>query len=174
MAMRLKQQTLIVTADFTKSFNDLVKKIKGDVVLVGIPEEDPSRRKEPDEDTSINNATLLAINNFGSPANNIPPRPVMEVGIRNAQDEISQQFRSAAINALSGRPEAVERDYGRAGMIGANSIKKAINDQDFDGADGPSDATLAIRQEKGFKGTKSLIVTGQMRNAITYVVKGKG
>ena len=34
-----------------------------------------------------------------------------------------------------------------------------------------SDATLETRESEGFKGTKALIVTGQMRNAITYVVK---
>lgn len=167
-----KPKAIIVTSDFTKSFNDIVNRFKGDNVLVGIPESDSSRRKDKDEDSSINNATLLAINNFGSPANNIPSRPVMQIGIKNAQDDIADQFKQAATGALSGSLNALDIYYGRAGMIGANSIKKAINDQE--GFPGPSKATLEIREQKGFKGTKSLIVSAQMRNAITYVVKGKG
>jgi hypothetical protein len=158
---------LQVTSDFTKEFNDVIKKFKRDAVLVGIPEEDTKR----DEDAPINNATLLAINNFGSPANNIPPRPVMEIGIRKAQPEIIEEFRKGAKAALKDGLSALSKVYNRVGMIAANSIKKAINSQE--GIDPPTDATLAARKREGFAGTKSLIVTGQMRNAITYVVKGE-
>ncbi len=161
--------TMTVTSDFTKQFNEVIKRFKGDAVLVGIPAE-KTQRKENNE--TINNATLLAINNFGSPGQNIPARPVMEIGIKNAQDEIAVQFKIAAQNALKQGFSALDTYYGRAGMIAANSVKKAINDQD--GIAPPSPATLAARESKGFKGTKSLIVTGQMRNAITFVVKGKG
>ncbi len=158
--------SLTVTSDFTDDFNAIIKKFKHDAVLVGIPEEDTSRKK----DDLINNATLLAINNFGSPAQNIPARPVMEIGIRKAQDEIAEQFKKAAVGALSKGLGALTPAYHRAGIIAANSIKKVINDQE--GIDGPSEATLAAREARGFKGTKALIVTGQMRNAITHVVRG--
>jgi hypothetical protein len=158
---------LTVTEDFTDKFNEIIKSFKGDKVLVGIPES----RGERKEDEPINNAAILAINEFGSPVNNIPPRPVMAIGIKNAQDEIAEQFKKAAQNALSKGFSALDVYYERAGIIAANSVKKAINDQD--GIKPPSDATLAVREAAGFKGTKSLIVTGQMRNAITSVVKGK-
>lgn len=161
------QPTLEVTSDFTENFNKIVKQFKRDAVLVGIPEQDTERK----EDEPINNATLLAINNFGSPANNIPARPVMEIGIRNAQDAIAEQFKWAAKMALSRGLDALPVYYNRLGIIASNSIKKAINAQD--GIDPPSEATLAAREAAGFKGTKALIVTGQMRNAITYVVKGE-
>lgn len=157
----------LVTKDFTGNFNDIIKKFKNDAILVGIPESKNERR----EDDEINNATLLAINNFGSPANHIPPRPVMQIGLRNARDEISEQFKKGAIEALSKGISALSIYYNRAGIIASNSIKKAINDQM--GFPGPAASTLAGRKAKGFKGTKSLIVTGQMRNAITYVVKGE-
>lgn len=166
----MKGPTLKVTSDFTKQFNDIISKFKRDSVLVGIPAEKGDRR----DGDPITNAALLAINNFGSPANNIPARPVMEVGIRNAQDALAEQFKKAAKEALKKGISALDVYYERAGMIASNSIKKAINDQDFDGAPGPSEATLRARQyigKTGFKGTKSLVVTGQMRNAITYVVK---
>jgi len=153
-----------VTADFVGDFLDVLAKLKTDSVLVGIPEEKTARKAgDP-----INNATLLAINNFGSPANNIPARPVMSIGIKNAQDAIADQFGKAASFALTNGSNAVDVFYERAGIIASNSIKKAINDQE--GFPGPAESTLKARARRGFRGTKSLIVTGQMRNAITYVV----
>jgi hypothetical protein len=93
----------------------------------------------------------------------------MEIGIRNAQADIIQEFRTAAVDVLSGNAKAVSNAYERAGIVASNSVKKAINDQE--GIEPPSDATLKAREARGFEGTSALIVTGQMRNAITYVVK---
>lgn len=161
-----------VTSDFTKQFNDLVKQFKNDAVLVGIPADD----KERNDDSTISNAALLAINNFGSPAKNIPARPVMSIGIKNSQDQIAAEFKKAAQTVLTKGQAALDIYYERAGIIASNSIKKVINDQE--GIKEPSEATLKARKyitKSGFKGTKALLVTAQMRNAITYVVqKGKG
>lgn len=155
--------------DFTKEFNEVISKFKNDSVLVGIPEDETDR--EDGETAGINNATLLAINNFGSPINNIPARPVMEIGIRAAQDDIAAQYKIAAIKALTQGPKALSQYYNRVGIIASTSIKKVINEQ-ID-IDPPSAGTLRTRKSRGFKGTKSLIVTGQLRNAITYVVPGE-
>lgn len=163
----MKKSTLSVTTDFTKKLQDILKSLKKDAVLVGIPEDKDAPRKDGQ---AITNATLLAINNFGSPARNIPARPVLQVGLRNAQDEIADQFKRAAQVVLTKGPEALEVYYARAGTLAANSVKKAINDQDFDGAPGPAESTLANRRAQGFQGTKSLVVTGQLRNSITYVI----
>ncbi len=166
----MKTKTVLVTKDFTEQFNTIVKKFKRDAVLVGIPQE-KSDRKEG-ETGPINNAALLAINEFGMPANNIPARPVMAIGIRKAQAPIAEQFKLAAQNALSQGFKAIDIYYNRAGLIASNSIKKVINDQE--GILGPSESTIRARRAMGFKGTKALIVTGQMRNAITYVVQEGG
>lgn len=163
----MSAQPTLVTEDFTENFNKIVKSFRRDAVLVGIPEQDTERK----EDEPINNAALLAINEFGSPKNNIPPRPAMAIGIRNAQDAIAEQFKLAAQGALTKGLAAIPIAYNRAGIIASNSVKKAINAQE--GFPGPSEATLAARESAGFKGTKALVVTGQMRNAITYVVKGE-
>lgn len=165
----MSQPTLKVTSDFTENFNKIIKSFKGDNVLVGIPASDSER--DVSEDTQITNAALLAINEFGSPANNIPARPVMAIGIRNAKDQIAEEYKKAMQNALSKGLSALSIFYNRAGLIASNSVKKAINSQE-DLAP-PSESTLRARASAGFKGTKSLIVTGQMRNAITYVVKGE-
>lgn len=163
----MSKSSLKVTNDFTKEFNETIKRFRNDVVLVGIPESDKARK----DDEPINNATILAINEFGSEAAGIPPRPVMAIGIKNAQEQIAAEFKKAAVQALSKGLAALDVFYNRAGIIAANSIKKAINSQED--IQGPSEATLKAREAVGFKGTKALIVTGQLRNAITYIVKGK-
>lgn len=163
--------TVKVTSDFTQNFKEIISKFKYDKVLVGIPEV-KTERNDADGEEKINNATIMAINEFGSPANNIPPRPVMSIGIRNAQDQIADQFKLAAQNVLSKGVSALDTYYNRAGIIASNSIKKAINDQI--GFPGPAESTLRAREARGFKGTKSLIVTGQLRNSITYVVQSGG
>lgn len=171
----MSKPTMTVTKDFTDNFNDTIEQFKNDMVLVGIPESDTGRN-DNEAGEQITNAALLAINQFGSPANNIPARPVMTIGIRNAQAEIAKQFIVLAQSVLqsivkkTSSASAFTTYYNRIGIIASSSIKKAINDQD--GIAGPSEATLASRKAQGFSGTKALIVTGQMRNAITYVVRG--
>lgn len=150
--------------DLTDKFNKTIAAFKKDAVLVGIPEDENQREDDP-----IGNAAILAINNFGSPVNNIPPRPVMQIGLKKAADQIAEQFKLAVQKSFSQGINALSTYYERAGIIASNSIKKVINAQE--GIKPPSEATLAARNSAGFKGTKALIMTGQMRNAITYVVK---
>lgn len=168
--------TMKVSSDFTKQFNETVKKFKNDAVLIGIPEDEDTRKPGPDDDEEIGNAVLLAITEFGSPLQNIPPWPVMAIGIHAAQDDIAAQFALCAKNVLtavlSGKSglDAMDNYYNRAGIIASTSIKKTINAQE----DAPplAASTLSARKANGFKGTSRAIVTGQMRNAITYVVRG--
>ena len=162
---------LKVTSDFTKQFNNIIKSFKDEQVLVGIPREETERKPDPDEPSPITNAELLFINENGSPINNIPARPVMKIGLANARDAIAEQFKLCAQNILSKGPSAIEIYFNRAGFIASSSIKKAINEQD--GIEHISFATALARLRKGFKGDKALIVTGQMRNAITHVVRPK-
>jgi hypothetical protein len=156
--------------DFTKDFMNGVKSLKQYQTLVGIPEDENKRGPDSNGEQGIGNAALLFINNFGSPANNIPARPVMQIGIKNAQDLITEEMKNAAKKGLSKGVSSIEPYYERVGIIASNSIKRAIDDQ-ID-IEPPSEATLKAREAKGFKGTKALIVTGQMRNSITYVVEG--
>jgi hypothetical protein len=171
----MSKPTLKVTSDFTKQFNDVIKKFQHDDVLVGIPEDTNGRK---DDTEAIGNAALLAILNFGSTLNNIPPWPVMAMGIQQAKDEIAAQFRKcakdtlvAAVKGQGGGFDIIERYYTRAGIIASTSVKKVINSQE----DAPALAhsTLIARKARGFKGESRGIVTGQMRNAITYVVRSK-
>lgn len=155
---------MTVTEDRTKEFMKLIASFKHDKVLVGVPASDSSRQEE-----GINNATLLFINNFGSPGQNIPPRPVMDIGIFNAQDAIAEEYKKAIDKWTSLNLAQLHGYYERVGIIASNSVKRAINEQI--GIEPPAASTLANRRSKGFKGTKALLVTGQLRNSITYVIQ---
>ncbi len=156
-----------VTYDNSDKFNKAMKSFAGDALLVGVPAADTSRKSVEGKD-QITNAQLLAIHEYGAPAANIPARPVLSIGLRNAQDRIAEELKKAAQFFFSDPKSTIHLE--RAGSIAANSVKKAINDQDSIAP--PSEATLKGREARGFKGTKSLIVTGQMRNSITYVLTG--
>ena len=160
--------TLVVTHDLTQKFNQAIAQFKKDSVLIGIPS-DESERKEGDP---ITNAAILAINHFGSDDGKIPPRPVLTIGIKKAQADIATQFKLCAQNVLKDGPKALSTYYERAGIIASSACKKVINDQE--GIKPPAPATLKARQyitASGFKGTKSLLITAQMRNAITWVLR---
>ncbi len=157
--------------DLSQDFKSIVEQYKKDAILVGIPEA-KGERKDDQQDEEINNAALLAINEFGSPANNIPPRPVMEIGLLLAQEDIAKELKKAVLEGFTKGASALWTYYNRAGIIASQSIKSVINKQYFIAP--PSEATLETRKREGFKGTKALIVTGQMRNAITYVINKGG
>jgi hypothetical protein len=157
-----------VTVDFMDKFHQAVDRFKKDAVLIGIPADDPER----EDGDPITNAAILAINHFGSEEAHIPPRPVLSIGIKNAKDDISEQFKLAAQNVLKQGVSAIETYYERAGIIASTACKQVISDGKEIAR--PSEATLKARKyigKSGFKGTKSLLVTGQLRNAITYVVQ---
>ena len=158
---------LKVSNDFTKGFNEAINSLKHKETLVGIPSTDKPRQ----DGDPINNATILFINEFGSPANNIPPRPVMKIGIAKAQVDIAEEFKACANAVLDKGPAVIDQYYERVGIIASNSVKGVINNQE--GIEGPSKATLEAREARGFMGTKALVVSGQLRNSITYIVKGK-
>lgn len=166
----MSKPTLEIKDDFMRDFNDLMNHFKRDAVLIGIPATETNR--DEDEEAGINNAALLAIQSFGSPINNIPARPVLYIGIRNAQEAIAEQFKNGFKLALTKGLAGLEIYYNRLGIIASNACKKVINEQD--GISPPADSTLAQRKRDGFRGTKALVRSGQMRNAITYVINKGG
>lgn len=156
-------------------------------VLVGVPASSVDRR-EPGQ---MNNATLAYIHDTGAPAANIPARPFMGPGIRAEQDEITDRLKKAAGAALDGNQARVQQQLTGAGVAGQSGVRGAIND----GVPPPlATSTLKARlrqTQRGREGVrqelanraageapstdlaKPLVNTGQMRNAITYVVRSK-
>lgn len=141
-----------------------VKKLTSHDVLVGIPGEDGPR----EDGDPMNNATLGYLHEMGSPANNIPPRPFLVPGVQGAMGKITPELAKGAEKSLKGDPAAITKALERVGMIAQNAVKAKINTGPFIPL---KPGTLLARRRKGYKGTKPLIRTGQLRNAITYVLK---
>lgn len=133
-------------------------------VLVGIPADETAR----EQGDPITNAALGYIHENGAPAANIPARPWLVPGIKNAQDKITQRLGAAMRAALLQDAAARDKQLHAAGIVAASAAKAMINSNI---APALSDATLAARRARGVTRENTLIDTGQFRNAVTYVVR---
>lgn len=175
-------------AQVMRSVNTLVSKD----VLVGIPAGPERPEGEP-----ITNAELGYVHEFGSPVNNVPARPFLIPGIQDVQEQITAQFRAAAVAALSGNMAQVDVRLNRAGLIASSSAKAKIS-SNIAPALSPETIknrhkgrkTKSMRQnEKAYlnlvaggsqpadaqsaAGIVALVNTGELRNSITYTIRKK-
>lgn len=135
-------------------------RIKHSDVLVGIPAEKTQRRKE-----TINNASLLFVHTHGSPLRGIPPRPVLEPAIPANKALINPHMAKAAAAMQKGDPNTAERELRLAGTAAANAAKRWFTDPRNNWA---PNAPSTIKAKKS---DQPLIDTGQLRRAITFVVR---
>lgn len=156
-----------VKVDRLKDFHRQIRELTLDRVLVGIPDIAAEREPDPDEPLEINNATIGYLNEFGAPDMNIPERPHLVPGVRNALPEIERRYVSAA-KALLTKDFDPQVAHHAVGLIASSSVKRKIKDGPFTPL---SEFTLAKRRAKGRMGIKPLQDTGQYRNAVTYVVR---
>jgi hypothetical protein len=180
------------------SLTDAVGALAKKEVLVGIPAEHSSRQTPSDD--NINNAELLYIQSHGvrkaemrkemqqhidagkkyseahslyiqshgSPLWHIPPRPVLEPSIEASKGPIAKQLQGAAVAAIDGNQQEVDNALHRAGIVAENAAK-AWFENPQNGWPPNSPKTIAK------KGSDSpLIDTGEMRKAITHVVRERG
>lgn len=183
-------QTPFKFGSFVKKLTALTRKR----VLVGIPEE---RSTRPEVGEKINNAELLYIQSngvrkesmrdemqahidagmkysaahslyvqsHGSPLWQIPPRPVLEPAIKANKKPIANQLKKSYEAALDGNMQEAENCLQKAGMIGENAAKGWFENP---ANKWPPNSPKTIAK----KGSDSpLIDTGEMRKAITYVIR---
>lgn len=185
---------VITRADNAQVILDAIKSISKKEVLVGIPEEDSER-----EDVPFGNAGIGYVNEYGSPAQNIPPRPHLIPGVKSVEEQTVPQLKAAAQAALDGNAAGAERALNRAGTLAANGVRRYMTITGFTPL---ADSTVEARARRGRKGAKAelarrsadgklnainpdsgqlisnenvrpLIDTGQYRRAITHVVRDK-
>lgn len=156
---------LTVRSDSAQSILDALKTLANKDVLVGIPES-----KDERDDGGIGNAAIGYINENGSPAQNIPPRPHLKPGVRSVEQDFMPHLKSAARKALDGDAEGAVTSLDRAGTVAANGVKRYITITGFTPL---ADATIANRLRRGRTGNKPLIDTGEYRRSITHVVRDK-
>lgn len=167
-----------------------MKTLTGKEILVGFPDE-TAERTDPDSGLKIalTNATIAYIQDRGAPEVNLPARPFMLPGITNAVPGVLTALDKAAKAVVRGASEAQVLGYfHQAGLAAQVAVRKKINE----GIPPPlADATLQERARRGRKGAKKellrraqgiapstdfakpLIDTGQLRNAVTYVIRDK-
>ncbi|EAA5836774.1 hypothetical protein T071_01200 [Salmonella enterica subsp. enterica] len=183
-----------IRADNAQSILDALKSLTKKDVLVGIPAEDSDR-----DDVPFGNAGIGYINEYGSPAQNIPPRPHLVPGVKSVEDQTMPQLKAAAQAALEGDASGAERALNQAGSLAANGVRRYMT---ITGLTPLADSTVEARARRGRKGAKAelarrsadgrlnainpdsgqlisnenvrpLIDTGQYRRSITHVVRDK-
>lgn len=155
---------VFVTVDKVKRIARSLSTLPATQVLVGVPSEKAPR----EEGQPITNAELGYIHEFGSPESNIPARPFLFPGIRNATPRFEGYLRQGARAALDGNESGIGRALSAAGQVAASAVQTKITTGPFVPL---AAATLAARRARGRTGTKPLIDTGQLRRSITWVLR---
>lgn len=180
-----------VTKDNTKAFLKGIQALATQRAYAGVPATTAGRKEEGQ---AINNAELMYIHENGAPEANIPARPVVVPAIKSAQPAITQALTLAAKAGANGDVAGVDKGLNAAGIIAQDAMRKKITTGPFAPL---SPKTIAARAAK--RGTKRrkgeqeyldlvkggmapakaqaaanikpLIDTGQLRRALTYVIR---
>lgn len=177
-----------VVKDHTQDVLASLEELAASRVLVGIPEEKAPREDEEDGGP-INNAALGYIHENGSPSQNIPARPWLIPGADLAKPKVAKYLSKAAVGALEGDRGKMMSGLHSAGITARDEVMHYLNTADFPPL---ADSTLRARAQRsgsavaaaarrelasramgnppGIGEARPLIETGQMRDAITYVI----
>lgn len=150
-----------VLVDHTKELMKTLEKLASiGSIFVGVPEDKASRKS-----SEMNNATLAAIHELGSPAAKIPPRPFLKIGIAKAQQECVKILGAGAAKALTNFDAGdLVKAQDKAGLAAQNSVRGVFTSGELKAL---AESTL---KKKGKK-TTPLIDTGSLRTSISYVVR---
>ena len=186
--------TLKQTGDIS-FLKKIVAELANKEVLVGIPQENSSReigdtinnaellyiqshgvrskqmRQEMDKSISkgmkYSAAHSLYVKTHGSPMLNIPPRPVLEPSIEANKQVIAKQIAIASTAAMENNPHLMEEALNKAGMIATSAAQGWFENP----ANNWQQNAKSTIKKKG--SNQPLVDTGEMRKAITYVLRDK-
>jgi len=106
-----------------KKMIETIEALNKNKVRVGIPE-NTNARKEGDK---IGNASLAFIHQNGSPAQHIPPRPFMTIGVNKVRDRIVDILGDGARHAIeTNNPNIAIQAYHKVGAITVDAMQDAI------------------------------------------------
>lgn len=135
-------------------------------VTIGYIEAKSLRRK----DTPITNLKIATWQTYGT--HTIPPRPYLKPALLTNEKRIHEILEQALVDeGLSGKTGAVNKALNIVGMLVRDKAKENITKQRNFVPLAP--ATIAARRRQKFDGTKALLRSGALRNAIQYVVDKK-
>lgn len=187
---------MFVTKDHVKEVMIRVDQVIKKDVLVGIPSDSGSGDVGPQAGSNlrvshskatgavigdIRNAQLGYLHENGAPEANIPARPFLIPGIRNAQGRIVGRLKAAAAAGVGGDLGLMTRELHAAGLIAMTAVQSKLRAGPFE----PLKASTIRRRRIRSAGSsyrrkattaadvKPLIDTAQMLHAVTYVVRGE-
>ena len=129
-------------------------------VYVGVPQGRASR-----SGAEINNAELLYIHTNGSPARNIPARPVIEPALKYHKEKVMTQYSKALTAAAEGDKKNLNTALIRTGLAGQNAARDWFTNP----ANNWSPNSPRTIAKKG--SSRPLIDTATLRKSIVYVVR---
>ncbi len=124
--MIVKDVGLTVTVDRTGDLIKAVQELTKIKVMVGIPAEE-AEREAPDGST-INNATIGYIQEFGVPEKNIPARPHLVPGVSGYTPRAVERLKFAAQFAFEGRASDVRKQLNAIGLEAVSAVRNIIAD----------------------------------------------
>lgn len=161
---------IIKTVDILDDVLKSVQELAARQVLVGIPSETAGR-----DDGPINSAAIAYIQETGDPAHNLPARPFLVPTILRIRGDMAKRARATIDQVTQGKPNPqsiVDKGLSGMGILASQAVKATINAGDF--APLAASTIYARRHRKPPRmSDKPLVDTGQMRNAMTYVIRSK-
>lgn len=139
-------------------------------VLVGIPSSANDRRPAPGEKAApAGNAMIGYWMEYGAPEANIPARPWLGPGMKDAQPDIARRLAKAGAGLVSeGVGVDIDSTLNGIGLVAVSAVRKKITTGPFAPL---AESTLTSRRRRGRTGTKPLIDTSQMLQAVNYVIR---
>jgi phage gpG-like protein len=173
--MATKRHAVTIKQDQVGKLVLNVRSLTKQELYVGIPESTAARAPDNPSDPRppMNNAAIAYIQNFGSPTQGIPARPFMTMGVADAKPIIVETMKKIGGLAADGNVEGAMAGFNALGLQVVSAVRKRMTD-------GPwfplSPRTIKARQrarKNGQAGLSPLIDTGRLRQAITYVLRGR-
>ncbi|MBL0320459.1 MAG: hypothetical protein IPP74_14385 [Alphaproteobacteria bacterium] len=183
--------SVIVKTSLVKQFHETMAALVKKNLYVGIPEANnkrkddiktevvykkdgtiSKRRKITKKEAQVTNAQLGYINENGSAAKGIPPRPFLKPGVEAAAPEVMKILGKAAITTDTSAAD-VDIALEKAGQKARDVVKNRVrNSVDIEGLSEVTKKIRATRKKNRRTGVmKPLIDTAQMLNSITYVIR---
>lgn len=129
----------------------------------------PTEPKDARKEGAMTNLGLAQIHEFGAPSKGIPARPFLFPAYEEKKKAIRKELERAVRSEIGGKAGAVEAALMSVGLaIQATAKKNIVAQKNFAPL---KPATLRARQRKKFTGTKALIHTGQLMNAIQVKIE---
>lgn len=154
-----KSVKIKVKKDNTKELLKRLESLRNYDLLVGVPQSEGEREYNEE----ITNAQLMFIHSEGSPVNNIPPRPVIDITLKEEKSKINEKFKKIINNVLNNTNPKQELE--RLGIYVVNKIKAKFGSEELE--------PLKPQTIKAKGSDRPLIDTGQLRNSVTYIVREK-